>query len=215
MDIVTTGEKGGIGVDIQSNNDPVTASISGGAIRVQDQSDTGFEAMGVQAASYPGGEISLNLNADVSVSTTSQDPSAAVYGVKIASNTISAIPLYITDENGMKISLYRLPRSSATHFSAKQDGVDVSDQYADLWVFFLFDDAELAFDSETCDLYMVSIDGIIRYRNLGLPAEIGRLFYGTENIGYHDDSGIPTGVQSPVTITLYSSETDPGTTLVI
>ena len=213
LEITTTGEEGGIGVDIQSFNDPVSVTVSGGAIRVNDQSSTGHEAMGVCAAAVPGGSVSLNLDADVSVTTASTGKNAAAYGVKLGT-THDLVSYYILDENGVKLPVRIFEASYATHVLVEQDGVDVTEQYSDLWAFFLFADEESGTEG-LCDLYMLTQEGEIRYRSCGLPASIARSFWGYDTMVPSDGSEPVVAISQPVTVTLYASDDDPGTEVVI
>ena len=103
IDIVTTGEDGGIGIEIVSNNDPVNVTVKDGAVRVNDESDSGFEATGVLVKAGPGGSVNLNLDTDVSVKVGSQDPSAAAYGVKLSAEVRNMALYYVTAGNGAKL----------------------------------------------------------------------------------------------------------------
>ena len=199
MDIVTTGKDGGIGIEIVSNNDPVSVTVKDGAVRVKDESASGFEATGVLVRSGPGGTVNLDLDTDVSVEAGSQDPSAAAYGVKLAAEVRNLALYYMTAENGAK-----LPVSEwyASQVNVKRGGEDVSEEYAGLFAFFLFD------DSGKCDLYLAPLEGGVRFYSPGLPAETGNMFYGSI-------TGTETFTEGPVSVTLYASEDDPGTEVVI
>ena len=110
-----------------------------------------------------------------------------------------------TARSGAKIPVER--KWYAARFTALRGGNDATDEFTDLFALFVFDNY-VGYGAKRCDLYVVTPDGEIRYFSRDLPAETGLTFY-----GYF--SGYETVTQGPVEVTLYASETDPGTVVTL
>ena len=199
--LTADGRDGGIGVDILSHNDPVSVVLSENEILVLDQSETGFEAMGVYASAVSGGFVSLDLSADVFVTAESQLGDAAAYGVFVDVNDEALILRYFVDEQNVIHPLKASKYNQVSSFTAVRSGEDVTAEYEDLRALFIP-------DGEACDLYLLREDGSIAAWSKGLPALTADTF-----LSYV--SGPYTVIQGPVDVTLYTSEDDPGTPVTI
>ena len=198
LEIVTTGADGGIGVYVFTKNDPVSVTITGG-VAVHDQSETGFEAMGVRALAYPGGDVALTIDGDVSVKAESQSEEAAAYGIQIGTDG-ALRSNYYEDENGARLAVHS-SLYAALPPTVTRDGVNVTEEFADLYAFF-------AKEAEGWALYLVTAEGEIRCFSRDVTEEDAKLF-----AGYIAGPG--QVIQGPITVTLHTDENDAGDTVTL
>ena len=154
----------GIGVDLRSNNDPVTVAVTGGVDARSDVTTTGIRGVAV-----PGGTLDLTVSGGVAASGGSD----AAYGVclKTESNSIS---LLYYEDGGRQIPLLNTGYPAFRAAVAASDDSDMTADYETPRVFVK------ACTDGTYDLYLVKDDGdVVAWGKEPLTAEAVDTLYGS------------------------------------
>ena len=190
----------GVGVDVRSNNNPVTATITGG-VQVEDHGAYGENAIGVRAVSAPGGRVDLTLNG----ATVRSDANIA-YGVHLETSNSAFTSCYY-ERGGQTVPMMKCAYG-AFPATVSKDGADVTSAYtvgSDTNPLVFFAKA----GEDAWDLFLVGYDATVTgWSKAPVSEQTVRDFCGYV-------SGTWSTAQQPITVTVCTPGDDTGAELTL